>query len=158
MKKIPRTPIKPLSPANMVADLMPGTTVTPKRTNGANGKTKEKTASNGFGSKKSAPVIQINAEKTGSPEKSKDGKALNGVAGCRIRVSDNGIGFDPKYADEIFMVFKRFHSYHEFEGSGVGLAICKKIVERHGRTITAQSAPGKGSTFTISLPATHLVY
>jgi hypothetical protein len=53
----------------------------------------------------------------------------------RIIVQDNGIGFDVKYADEIFMVFKRLHSYHEFEGSGVGLSICKKIIDRHNGLI-----------------------
>ncbi|MFL5810431.1 MAG: ATP-binding protein, partial [Flavisolibacter sp.] len=71
----------------------------------------------------------------------------------RIVVQDNGIGFDPKYADEIFMVFKRLHSYHEFEGSGVGLSICKKIVERHNGVIRAESKPGVGSRFIIDLPA-----
>ena len=70
----------------------------------------------------------------------------------RITISDNGIGFDPKYSDEIFMVFKRLHSYHEFEGSGVGLSICKKIVEKHNGSIRANGRPGDGSTFTISLP------
>ena len=70
----------------------------------------------------------------------------------RITISDNGIGFDRKYSDEIFMVFKRLHSYHEFEGSGVGLSICKKIVEKHNGSIRADGRPGDGSTFTISLP------
>jgi light-regulated signal transduction histidine kinase (bacteriophytochrome) len=70
----------------------------------------------------------------------------------KITVSDNGIGFDPKYADEIFVVFKRLHSYHEYEGSGVGLSICKKIMEKHHGIISAQSIPGKGSSFTIGLP------
>ena len=70
----------------------------------------------------------------------------------QIIVSDNGIGFDPKYKDEIFLVFKRLHSYHEFEGSGVGLSICKKIVEKHDGSIIAESIPGEGSTFIIELP------
>jgi light-regulated signal transduction histidine kinase (bacteriophytochrome) len=69
-----------------------------------------------------------------------------------IIVSDNGIGFDPKYKEEIFSVFKRLHSYHEFEGSGVGLSICKKIVEKHNGSIAAESVPGEGSTFIIELP------
>ena len=69
-----------------------------------------------------------------------------------IMVSDNGIGFDPKYKEEIFLVFKRLHSYHEFEGSGVGLSICKKIVEKHNGSILADSTPGEGSTFIIELP------
>ena len=71
---------------------------------------------------------------------------------CRIVVEDNGIGFDPKFASEIFVVFKRLHSYHEFEGSGVGLSICKKIIERHNGHISAESKPGVGSKFIIDLP------
>jgi len=70
----------------------------------------------------------------------------------RIIVQDNGIGFDPKYAEEIFMVFKRLHSYHEFEGSGVGLSICKKIIERHNGMINAESKPGTGSKFILDFP------
>ncbi|MGZ8538035.1 MAG: sensor histidine kinase [Flavisolibacter sp.] len=70
----------------------------------------------------------------------------------RIVIQDNGIGFDPKYADEIFMVFKRLHSYHEFEGSGVGLSICKKIIDRHNGMIRAESKIGSGSRFIIDLP------
>jgi signal transduction histidine kinase len=72
----------------------------------------------------------------------------------RIVVQDNGIGFDPKYAEEIFMVFKRLHSYHEFEGSGVGLSICKKIIEKHNGVIRAESKPGTGSKFIIDFPFT----
>jgi len=71
---------------------------------------------------------------------------------CRIVVQDNGIGFDEKYAEEIFVVFKRLHSYHEFEGSGVGLSICKKIIEKHNGTIRAKSKPNEGSRFIIELP------
>lgn len=70
----------------------------------------------------------------------------------RLYFRDNGIGFDPKYADEIFVVFKRLHSYHEFEGTGIGLSICKKIVEKHKGFITAESIPNQGSTFIITLP------
>ncbi len=70
----------------------------------------------------------------------------------KIVVEDNGIGFDPKYADDIFMVFKRLHSYHEFAGSGVGLSICRKIMERHNGEITAESSPGVGSKFIIDMP------
>jgi hypothetical protein len=71
---------------------------------------------------------------------------------CRIVVEDNGIGFDEKYADEIFVVFKRLHSYHEYEGTGVGLSICKKIVDKHRGKISAVSKPGEGATFYIDLP------
>ncbi|HKO79550.1 MAG TPA: ATP-binding protein, partial [Chitinophagaceae bacterium] len=57
-----------------------------------------------------------------------------------------------KYAEEIFMVFKRLHSYHEVEGTGVGLSICKKIIEKHNGFIVAESEPDKGSTFIIGIP------
>ncbi len=70
----------------------------------------------------------------------------------RISISDNGIGFDPAFSDDIFVVFKRLHSYHEFQGSGVGLSICKKIVDKHNGFIKAISKPGEGSTFVIELP------
>ncbi|HSU50285.1 MAG TPA: response regulator [Segetibacter sp.] len=70
----------------------------------------------------------------------------------QIFIRDNGIGFDSKYADEIFVVFKRLHTYTEFEGTGIGLSICKKIVEKHKGFITAQSALNEGSTFIITLP------
>ncbi len=70
----------------------------------------------------------------------------------QIRIRDNGIGFDQKYADDIFMVFKRLHSYHEFEGTGIGLSICKKIVEKHRGNIDVKSRVNEGATFVITLP------
>jgi len=69
-----------------------------------------------------------------------------------LNVADNGIGFDEKYADRIFQVFQRLHGRAEYEGSGIGLAVCRKIAERHGGGISARSTPGVGSTFTITLP------
>ncbi len=69
-----------------------------------------------------------------------------------VEVSDNGIGFDEKHLDRIFTVFQRLHGRSEYEGTGIGLAICRKIVERHRGTITARSAPGTGATFVIALP------
>ncbi len=71
---------------------------------------------------------------------------------CRIIVEDNGIGFDEKYLGLIFTVFQRLHGRSEYEGTGVGLAICRKIAERHGGYITAKSTPGKGASFLITLP------
>ena len=71
----------------------------------------------------------------------------------KIIIQDNGMGFEQKFAEDIFVVFKRLHSYHEIEGTGIGLSICKKIVEKHRGSISAQSVPGKGSTFTITLEA-----
>jgi light-regulated signal transduction histidine kinase (bacteriophytochrome) len=71
---------------------------------------------------------------------------------CRVTVEDNGIGFDEKYAERIFGVFERLHGRQEYEGSGIGLSVCRRIVERHGGNIMAKSAPGEGATFTIELP------
>jgi PAS domain S-box-containing protein len=70
----------------------------------------------------------------------------------RIEVRDNGIGFDNEYGERIFEVFQRLHTRHEYEGTGIGLAICKKIVENHQGFITAKGEPGKGATFIIYLP------
>jgi signal transduction histidine kinase len=68
-------------------------------------------------------------------------------------VADNGIGFDEKYLDRIFNVFQRLHGRGTYEGTGIGLAVCRKITERHGGTITAHSRENEGSTFVVTLPA-----
>jgi len=85
-----------------------------------------------------APIIKISGE--------------NGGPNYRLSVTDNGIGFDEKYLDRIFTVFQRLHGRKEYEGTGIGLAICRKIVDRHGGQLEAHSAPGAGSTFTVTLP------
>lgn len=72
----------------------------------------------------------------------------------RITVSDNGIGFDDKYADRIFAPFQRLHSGARYPGTGMGLAICARIVERHEGRIEVESQPGEGSAFTVYLPTT----
>ena len=71
---------------------------------------------------------------------------------CEIFVKDNGIGFDPQFAERIFKPFQRLHTRGEYEGTGIGLTICRKIAERHGGSIKAESEPGKGSIFMVSLP------
>jgi PAS domain S-box-containing protein len=73
----------------------------------------------------------------------------------RIIVEDNGIGFEERYAERIFQPFQRLHGRSEFPGTGMGLAIVRRIVERHGGSITARSAPREGSTFILTLPETH---
>lgn len=94
-----------------------------------------------------APVIEILAEPVSAEQ------AAGGRDFYRLLVRDNGIGFDEKYLDRIFNVFQRLHGRNVYEGTGVGLAICRKIVERHGGTITATSAPDQGATFIVMLPA-----
>ncbi|CAM2070410.1 Response regulator [Sulfidibacter corallicola] len=73
---------------------------------------------------------------------------------CHLHVEDNGIGFDAKHAERIFQPFQRLHSHKKYEGSGIGLAICKKIAQHHGGDIAASSVEGQGSQFTVILPMT----
>lgn len=77
---------------------------------------------------------------------------LNGTKYCRIIVQDNGVGFEQQYAEQIFTMFKRLHGNSEYKGTGIGLAICKKIVDEHQGYISAKSSLNQGATFTISLP------
>jgi len=97
-------------------------------------------------------VIDVKAEKMNPLDLPKFTKYSQGKNYYKITVQDNGIGFDDKYAEDIFRVFKRLHSYQEFEGTGVGLSICKKIVEKHNGFIKAESKIDDGSTFIIGLP------
>lgn len=105
-----------------------------------------------FRKKEMPPVINISCEKLPGAELGNLIPHPNGHSYYKISIEDNGIGFDNKYADEIFKVFKRLHSFHEFEGSGVGLSLCKKIVEKHDGIIRAEGFPDKGSVFTILIP------
>lgn len=89
------------------------------------------------------PHVTIRAEET----------TCCGAPGWSLSVRDNGIGFEQQHADRIFAPFQRLHGRSEFSGSGIGLAIVRRIVERHGGTIKAESSPGQGACFTIVLPA-----
>ena len=71
---------------------------------------------------------------------------------CEITVQDNGVGFEQIYADRIFELFQRLHGRDEYQGTGMGLAICRKIVERHAGTMAAYGTPGEGSRFVFTLP------
>lgn len=104
-----------------------------------------------------APLVKVYAETVASNGASFfiNGEEMQLGAGddfCRLIIEDNGIGFDEKYLDRIFTVFQRLHGRTEYEGSGIGLAVCRKIVERHGGQITAASREGEGATFFINLP------
>jgi PAS domain S-box-containing protein len=87
------------------------------------------------------------------PDLTISGKTVASQDGyCRINVIDNGIGFEEKYLDRIFKPFQRLHASSQFEGTGMGLAICKKIIDKHNGTITAEGNPLNGTTFIIELP------
>lgn len=90
-----------------------------------------------------SPVVKIACESQ---------ELANAAAGWQITVEDNGIGFDEKYRDRIFQIFQRLHGRNEYEGTGIGLAICRKIVDRHSGAITANSSLGAGARFIITLP------
>ncbi len=90
------------------------------------------------------PLVQVHAQL---------GRPPGGDAEvCQLTVEDNGIGFDDKYLGRLFQVFQRLHGRAEYEGTGMGLAICRRIVERHGGGITGHGIPGKGATFLVTLP------
>jgi signal transduction histidine kinase len=104
-----------------------------------------------FSSPAASPVIKIESEiKDGASFH--ESKLLAQKMYCHISISDNGIGFEQQYSNKIFEVFQRLHSKTEYKGTGIGLAIVKKIVENHSGVITAQSELNKGARFDIYLP------
>jgi two-component system CheB/CheR fusion protein len=103
-----------------------------------------------FSRKEVPPVIRIVADKVDQLDF--QAPALADGPFLRLTVSDNGIGFDNQYADKIFTIFQRLHSKEKYEGTGIGLAITKKIMERHNGLITAESEEGKGTKFILILP------
>jgi two-component system sensor kinase FixL len=94
------------------------------------------------------PVVHIATVEEGTDTNTEDTGGM-----CQISISDEGIGFDEKHVDRIFAVFQRLHGRSQYEGTGVGLALCRKIAQRHDGDITVRSQPGQGATFTIHLPA-----
>jgi len=102
-----------------------------------------------------APQINIKCELLTASEKSEYNFSED-LNYYRIQVKDNCIGFEQEYASKIFQIFQRLHGKVEYPGSGVGLAICKKIAENHRGTISAQGTPGEGAVFTIIVPEKHL--
>ena len=98
-----------------------------------------------------APVIRIEAQVIPRPFSCVKHPTPDDQV-CELTVKDNGIGFDEQYLDKVFAVFQRLHGRSEYEGTGVGLAVCRRIVDRHGGTITARSKAGEGATFVVALP------
>jgi len=100
------------------------------------------------------PRVKVQARYVHGREQREAGQSPIGEQ-CRLTVEDNGIGFDAKYAERIFGIFQRLHTREAYEGTGIGLAICRKIVERPGGPLPARSTPGQGATFNVLLPVVH---
>lgn len=104
-----------------------------------------------FQSEGVTPVVNVSA-RDATEEETKDLLLSEEYEWTKITVSDNGIGFDQSFAEKIFAPFQRLHGRSEYKGTGIGLAVCRRIVERHNGQITATSALGKGATFSIIMP------
>ncbi len=110
-----------------------------------------------FSSKNQQPDIRIVYCDVLPEEKEKVG-LLQNISYVKIVVTDNGVGFNPGETDQIFQIFKRLHAKYEYSGSGIGLAICRKIVDYHHGNIYADSSPGNGASFSIILPKYQPIY
>ncbi|WP_128548676.1 sensor histidine kinase [Larkinella soli] len=99
------------------------------------------------------PEISITCRRIGAAEEPVVLSKATHPSYYRIEVTDNGIGFDMRYADQLFQLFRRLHGKSQYSGTGIGLAICKKVVDNHHGFITAEGRAGQGATFTIYLPA-----
>jgi signal transduction histidine kinase len=99
-----------------------------------------------------APVVKIEGRFVHGRQQRSEGRPAAVEEQCRIVFEDNGIGFEERHRERIFDVFQRLHPRDVFEGTGIGLALCRKIAERHGGQINARSTPGHGSTFEVLLP------
>jgi light-regulated signal transduction histidine kinase (bacteriophytochrome) len=100
-----------------------------------------------------APEISIRCRRLDEGEHAIPGLHNGNVVNYFITIADNGIGFDSAYAEQIFEVFKRLHTLHEYPGSGIGLALCRRILQNHGGIMTAQSGVGTGTTISMILPS-----
>ena len=99
------------------------------------------------------PEVTVSARVLPAPEPQTAGAGIGGGEDiCQIVVADNGIGFDEQYVEQVFTLFQRLHSREEYEGTGIGLAVCRKIAHRHGGSIVAKSERGQGATFIVKLP------
>ena len=105
-----------------------------------------------FSKKSDTPIVSVEIE----PHEQPEGVMIDGLSNWyKISIIDNGIGFEDEYAEKIFAPFQRLHSREQYEGTGIGLAVCRRIVERHNGVIEASSIPSKHTTFSVVLPASN---
>jgi len=105
-----------------------------------------------FSEKGRQPVINISCRKLNAGEFVPHSEPYKYISHYEIIFTDNGIGFEQEYAEQIFMIFQRLHEQYTYAGSGIGLALCRKIVNNHHGSISAKGQKDKGSSFSIILP------